>query len=171
MTAQSIVRLAGPADYDQVWRLLMLAFKENAQFSLSHNKVHWFIQRALFPDRIQMSDTGPRCVIGVIGDHNLLEGIAFLSLGSFWYTDDRHIEEFIVFVDPTCRKSFHARALMGWMKGQSDAIGLPLLTGVISNVRTEAKVRLYERMVPKIGAFFLYKPEQAVRASSSAAVA
>ena len=167
MVAQSIVRLAEPADYGEVWRLLMLAFKENARFSLAPEKVHWHVQRALYP--LPPGDTGPRCAIGVIGDYTLLEGLAFLSTGNFWYTHEQHIEEFLVFVDPSCRRSFHAKALIDWMKACSDQNGMKLLTGVISNVRTEAKVRLYQRMVPKIGAFFLYKPEAMTRASSSEA--
>ncbi len=172
MVAPSIVRVAEPMDYAEVWRLMMDAFKENAQFSLAPEKVHYFIQRALYRDQIPEWDTGPRGVIGVIGEiGGKLEGLAFINLGSFWYTNDRHIEEFIVYVDSACRKSFHARAMINWMKEQSKRTQLKLLTGVISNVRTQAKVDLYSRMVPKIGAFFLYEPEQASRALSSAAVA
>jgi len=67
-----------------------------------------------------------------------------------------HLEELLVFVDPECRKSRHAVALVGWMKGLADDLKIPLLTGIISKDRTAAKIRLYDRMLPRIGAFYLY---------------
>jgi len=42
------------------------------------------------------------------------------------------------------------------MKNLSDQLGIPLLTGIISKERTAAKIRLYDRMLPRIGAFYLY---------------
>jgi hypothetical protein len=38
---------------------------------------------------------------------------------------------------------------------------MPLVIGVISNIRTEAKIKLYERRLPKAGAFFVYNREYA----------
>lgn len=169
MTCPSIVRVARPEDRQEIWRLFLQGHRENAQFSLAPEKVDWFITRALHPDLIPQWDTGPRGAIGVIGDVGKLEALAFLTIGSFWYSHDRHLEEYVVYVDPECRRSYHARAMITWMKQQSHNTGLQLLTGVISNIRTEAKVNLYGRMVPKIGAFFLYNPN--LVAASSTAVA
>ncbi len=70
-----------------------------------------------------------------------------------------HLEELIVFTDPEHRKSNHAQALIQWMKDQVKNTGLPLMTGIMSNHRTEAKVRLYSRMLPKVGAFFFLSPK------------
>lgn len=168
MTCPSFVRIAGPNDRQEIWRLFLQGHRENGQFTLAPEKVDWFLTRALHPDQIQPWDTGPRGVVGVIGDVGKLEALVFVTIGTFWYSSDRHLEEFIVYVDPECRRSYHARALIAWMKQQSDQTGLPLLTGVVSNQRTEAKVALYSRMLPKVGAFFLY---QSVRASSAAVAA
>lgn len=167
MSCPSIVRVARPEDHRELWRLFLGGHKENGMFSLSPQKVEWFIQRALHPDMIPEWDTGVRGVIGVIGDIGSLEAVAFVNLGCFWYTEDRHVEEYMVYVDPECRKSFHAKALISWMKEQSQKTRLPLLSGIISSDRTEAKVRLYERMMPNVGAFFLYQPENIVRVSSA----
>jgi hypothetical protein len=169
MVCPSIVRVAGPQDYTEVWRLFLQGHHENGQFALAPEKADWHIKRALFPDMIPPWDTGFRGAIGVIGEVGKLEAAVFVGIGSFWYSHARHIEEYIVYVDPECRRSFHARALINWMKERSEATQLPLLTGVISNARTEAKVKLYERMLPKIGAFFLLHPEGSVRSSSSVA--
>ena len=41
--------------------------------------------------------------------------------------------------------------------GIDDDLGIPLIIGVLSNQRTEAKIRLYERQFgAPAGAFFLY---------------
>ncbi len=168
MTCPSVVRIAGPADRQEIWRLFLQGHRENGQFTLAPEKVEYFMTRALFPETIPDWDTGPRGAIGVIGDVGALEALVFVTIGSYWYSHDRHLEEFIVYVDPECRRSYHARALIDWMKRQSDNIGLPLVTGIISNHRTEEKVRLYSRMLPRVGAFFLYGGKGSVHSSSAA---
>ena len=168
MACPSIVRSAMPADINEVWRLFLSGYRENGKFSLAPEKVDYFVQRALRPDLIPQWDSGPRSAIGVIGDVGRLEALCFVTIGTYWYTHDRHIEEFIVYVDPECRSSGHARALVAWMKDQSDKSGLPLLTGIISSQRTEAKVRLYRRMLEPVGAFFLYGGKGATSTSSAA---
>jgi hypothetical protein len=159
MSSQSIVRVAGPGDFDEVWRLLMESHEENAMFPLAEDKVRWFVNRVIYPDLIPPDDTGIRGVIGVIGAVGALEGLVFLTIGSHWYTHALHIEEYMVYVNPGHRRSEHAKSLVSWMKTQVELTGLPLLTGIMSNHRTEAKCRLYQRMMPKIGEFFFVTPK------------
>lgn len=161
MTCLSHVRVAVPADRQEIWRLFLQGHRENGMFTLSPAKVDWWLSRMLEPEKLPAWDTGPRGAIGVIGDVGKLEALVFVTFGSYWYSDQRHLEEFIVYVDPECRHSGHAKALINWMKQQSELTGLPLVTGIISNHRTEAKVRLYERLLPKAGAFFLFNPKGA----------
>lgn len=159
MTAPSVVRIARPEDHAEIWRLFLQGYKENGILELSPEKVNWFLARALQPEQIPLGDTGPRGVVGVIGQIGVLEGLVFLTIGEFWYSNSKHIEEFVVIVDPECRKSNHAQAMINWMKDQVEITQLPLLSGVISNERTEAKCRLYRRMLPKIGEFFYLTPK------------
>lgn len=168
MSCLSIVRPAVPADHQEVWRLFLQGHKENGMFELAVEKVDWFLNRALRPDLIPEWDTGPRGVIGVIGPVGSLEGLVFVTISSYWYSHQKHLEEFIVYVDPECRRSRHVYALVSWMKEQSEQTKLPLLTGIVSNHRTAEKVRLYERMLPKVGAFFLYGGKGSVAASTAA---
>lgn len=169
MPAPSIVRRAQPADHTEIWRLFLQGHRENGKFALAPEKCEYFISRALYPDAIPEWDTGPRPTIAVIGEVGALEAIAILAIGSMWYSHERHLEEFVVFVDPECRRGgFHARAMIDWMKSKSDLTGLPLLSGIISTERTEAKVRLYRRMMPAVGAFFLYGGKGTTSASSAA---
>ena len=171
MSSMSIVRIARPEDHSEVWRLFLQAHHENGLFPYAADKTEWFIQRAIAPWMIPDWDTGVRPVIGVIGDVGKLEGIVMITPGEFWYTRHKHIEEYLVYVDPECRKTFHARALIKWMKAQSDRTTIPLLTGVISNDRTATKCELYGRMIPKVGEFFFHVPMQSVLSSSAAFVA
>src|SRR5882762_10992078 len=118
MTCLSHVRVAAEADRTEIWRLFLSGHKENGIFHLAPEKVDFFLTRALNPHLIPHGDVGPRGVIGVIGQVGSLEGLVFVTIGSYWYTHDKHIEEFVVFVDPECRKSNHARSLIQWMKDQ-----------------------------------------------------
>jgi GNAT superfamily N-acetyltransferase len=159
MSSFSTVRIATAADHQEIWRLFLMGHNENGLFPLAPDKVEFFIQRVLHPELIPSGDTGPRGVIGVIGQAGALEGLVFLTIGTYWYTYAKNIEEFIVYVDPEHRRTNHAQALVGWMKQQVEITKLPLITGIISNTRTEAKCRLYRRMLPKIGEFFFVGPK------------
>ena len=163
----STVRTAVEADRKEIWRLFLQGHKENGLFELAPEKVDWFITRMINPETIPPWDTGPRGTIGVIGPIGNLEGLAFVIIGGFWYTHDKHLEELLVYVDPECRKSGHSRSLIEWMKQQSLETTLPLVTGIVSTHRTEAKVRLYERMLPKVGAFFLFNGKGSIVGSSA----
>jgi hypothetical protein len=69
------------------------------------------------------------------------------------------LEERAIFIPPEYRgvKGGRARRLCEFAKQAAKAMEMPLLIGVLSNHRTEAKVRLYERQFGKpTGAFFLY---------------
>jgi hypothetical protein len=38
----------------------------------------------------------------------------------------------------------------------ADKVGISLVVGIVSNIRTAAKVRLYRRVLPECGSYFLY---------------
>ena len=156
MHSPSIVRIATPADHDDLWRLFLMGHRENGLFPLKHEKVEWFLQRALYPRLIHPGDTGTRAQLAVIGPVGKLEGMAFVILNQYWYSEAYFLDELIVYVDPECRKSDHAKAFIEWLKKTSDDLGIPLLTGIISKDRTAAKIRLYDRYLPRIGAFYLH---------------
>lgn len=159
MSSPSTVRVAGPKDFDEVWRILLESHRENALFPLAEDKVRWFVNRVIYPETIPIDDTGIRGIIGVIGPIGAIEGLVFLTVGSYWYTHAKNIDEYMVYVSPGHRRSEHAKALVEFMRRQVELTGLPLVTGIMSTTRTEAKVRLYERMLPKIGAFFYLSPK------------
>lgn len=152
----SVVRQATQLDHQEVWRLFLMAHRENGLFKLAPQKVEYFLQRALNPQNIHPQDIGPRGEVAVIGAQGKLEAIGFMLISQFWYSEDYHLEELVVFVDPECRHSEHAKKMIEWMKKSADTLKIPLLTGIISRDRTEAKIRLYDRYLPRIGGFYLY---------------
>lgn len=157
----SVVRVARPEDASEVYRLLLLGHAENSLFPFDSGRVTYFVQRFLWAHMMPPDDPGPRGVIGVIGPHGgHLEAMTMVGICQQWYTMVRHLEEYIVYVDPEHRRSNHGKALIDWLHEQSQKTNLPLLTGILTSYRTEAKVRLYERYYgEKAGAFFLYSSE------------
>lgn len=152
------VRIADMEDKPEVMRLLVEAHDENGLVPYHLPKVEWWLDRMLNPDAIPAWDTQPRGVIGVIGGKRL-KGLAILIIGSIWYATERHLEELIVFVPPEHRAQWHHNTLIEWMKEQSRSTGLRLMAGILSDKpRIEAKIRLYERKLPKAGAVFCFDP-------------
>lgn len=97
-------------------------------------------------------------MIGVIGPPGDIRASLYLNIEQVWYSNDWHICELWNFVHPNYRREDYGSRLIRWAKSMSDTLTINLLVGVLNNVRTEAKVRAYERLMPKAGAYFLYKP-------------
>ena len=71
----------------------------------------------------------------------------------------RSIEEKTVFVHPDFRNvgGGRARKLCEFSKKVADELEMPLIIGVLSNNRTQSKIKMYERVFGEpAGAFFLY---------------
>ena len=102
-------------------------------------------------------------VIGVIDGDAEIAGAILICLTRMWYVSSDslgHLEELFSFVRPKYRKSKNAEALIEFAK-QCTSTGLPVVIGIVTNKRLEAKVRLYrQRLGLPIGAFFAYGIEQ-----------
>jgi len=145
------VRIGTPDDVHGVMDLALSACDENGFVSPNPEKLLQQIWPALNLDQ------GLLGIIGNTGEK--LQGAVLLRVGSMWYSDDEVLEEKAIFIDPKYRsaKGGRARRLCEFSKHVADNLGIPLIIGVLSNHRTEAKVRLYERQFGKpSGAFFLY---------------
>lgn len=169
MTSPSVVRSATPADEPELWRLLRLHHAENALFPLSERKVGFYVDRALHPEKIDADDSGPRGIVGTIGQTGALEGMVMLILGSPWYTESIAMDDCVNFVDPAHRQSAHAKALIAYSKHIVDQVrvGHPdfrMMMGIVSNNRTAAKIRLFSRELDEpVGAFFMYPPARGLK--------
>jgi GNAT superfamily N-acetyltransferase len=148
------VRLATEEDEDALFALLLQLHAENGLFRLNRDKV---IQG------IQWATKRQGGIIFCIDDPRGSGVVASLGMcvTSDWYSDDEYLLERWNFVHPDYRRTDYARKLLDqakwchhWFKQQG--ISLPLQVGINSFDRTQAKIRMYARHMPCIGAFFLY---------------
>jgi N-acetylglutamate synthase-like GNAT family acetyltransferase len=141
------VRLATPGDEDEIFAICKMLHAENGLFPMSESAVR---------SRIRECTEQKGGIIGVIGAPGQIEAIICLILNQFWYSSAWSLDEQFAFVLPNCRKSSNAKELIIFAKACATALQLPLVIGVLSNERTEAKVRLYERQLGSpAGAYFL----------------
>lgn len=149
MLAERTVRLGMPSDEPEVMEMCRMLHEENGDlFPMVDDCVREVLSLAF-------NKTGG--VLGLIGEPGSIEAMIFMLISRIWYTKHWHLEELFNFVRPEHRKSNNAKLLIQFAKRCADDSGLPLIIGVISNTRTEQKVRLYQRQLSKPrGAFFFY---------------
>lgn len=140
------VRIAIPSDEEALFHFLTKnLYQENGMFSLSEAKV-----RQAINNYCNQRDS----LIGLIEDETGIVGCVGLYIASFWYTDEYHLDEIFNFVREDRRCSNYAKDLIDFAKWCNENMNLVLMMGILSTVRTEAKVRLYSRRLQMIGAFF-----------------
>lgn len=141
------VRVAVPSDEVEIIRLMRAAFFEQPIFPLNEDKMRETIRHCV---------NRKGGVIGVIDGPKGLEGYLIATLFQHWYTDAWHLEELSNFVHPDCRKPGHAKALIEFAKWFAETMGYPLIMGILSTQRLEAKTRLYQRQIKMVGAVFAH---------------
>ena len=148
----SRVRIADERDEEALFELCQFLHGENGIFTMSEPAVRAVLRKAIIGP-VEMR----RGIVGVIGERNDLHGAIFLEIGSQWYSDDISLAELFNYVYPQHRKTSASNDLIAFAKKMSDHFGVPLMIGVLSNTRTEAKVRLYRKQLGEpVGAFFLH---------------
>jgi len=145
------VRIADVIDLDDVMELTLSCHNENGFIPANPKK----ILDDLYPALTRYGG-----IVGMIGGRSKpLEGCVVLRIGQVSYSDVDVLEEKFLFVHKDYRAASvgRARLLAEFTKLAADLLGKPLIIGVLSNHRTKAKVRLYERVFGEpAGAFFLY---------------
>jgi hypothetical protein len=149
------VQIAGPADEDAIIQQLELNDAENGFCPTDWAKVRRAVVKCT---RGPEGDEPPAGVIGLIyGANGKLEASAGFLFTQWWSTNDIHIEEIWTFVHPEHRRTTHAKMLYRFGKWLSDEMGsIPVLFGVLTVKRMEAKIRLVQRELPQVGALFMY---------------
>ncbi len=148
---QVIVHSATRDDLPELMRLLHIMHAEGGMFPLDEECALEMFGRAL--DQRQKQG-----IIGIIrGDDADIRAFMYLMITRFWYTSQYHLEEIFNFVRPDHRRSNYADAMLRYAIHCADDIGVPLLIGVLTNLRMESKVRLYRRRLGMpAGAFFVH---------------
>jgi GNAT superfamily N-acetyltransferase len=97
-------------------------------------------------------------IMGVVGE-DTLEAAILLRVEPHWYSDDLCLLERAIFVHPDFRKSKIGRAklLCEFAKKAADNLKIPLVIGILSSQRVEAKIKLYARQFGEpSGAYWIY---------------
>ncbi len=150
MLTTSRVRKATAADAPELMEMCRELHTENGMFTMDETKVQEMLERAF-------QQKG--AVIGALGQTGKIEGAIFMLITAFWYTRDFCLEELFSYVRPEYRRSTNAKELINFGKRCSDELGIPLVIGVVSNERTQAKVGLYQRQLSDpCGAYFMHRP-------------
>jgi GNAT superfamily N-acetyltransferase len=154
------VRLAKPEDEEEIMAICRQLHEENGIFPMSETKVRAKVHECLY-------QRGG--IMGVVGEPGEIEAVICLTLGQAWYSDAWSLEEHFAFVLPNHRGSEDAKELVIFAKACARELGLPLMIGILSNERTAAKVRLYQRQLgAPAGAFFLVGAKTGQRHEASA---
>jgi len=145
------VRIGTPADVHAVMDIALACAAENGLTNPNPIKLLQEVWAGLHQDG---------SIIGVIGEsHEYVEAAILLRVESLWYSDDKSLIERAIIVRPEYRqaKGGRAKLLCEFAKKVAGKLDVPLLIGVLSNQRTEGKVRLYERQFgPSAGAYWIY---------------
>lgn len=141
------VRLATKDDEPQLMALCRELHSDNGLFQMDDDMVRAMLHRAF-------DKQGG--IVGVIDADKEIAACLFMLISNFWYSREHHLEELFSFVRPAFRKSNYANELLGFAQKCADALHIPLVIGVLTNRRMEAKVRLYSRKLgTPAGAFFV----------------
>jgi len=147
------VRLATPADEGELFAMLLMLHAENGMFSLNPTKV---IQG------IRWATERKGGVIFVIEENNRIVASLGMTIAQDWYSDDEYLLERWNYVHPDYRRGDYGRRLLEQGKWSSEwfrvnsKIAMPFQCGITSFDRTEAKIRLYARHMPCVGANFIW---------------
>jgi hypothetical protein len=149
-TDEPVVRTGTPEDVHGLMELAMLGADENGLTRPDPQKILQDIWSSLNLEH---------GICGVIGQPPHLEGMVVLRVGSLYYSDEPALEEKIIYVRPEFRSAKGGRAnkLCRFSMEAADRLHLPLIIGILSTIRTEAKVKMYSRLLgPPSGAFWIY---------------
>lgn len=146
-----VVRVGTPEDVHDVMELALMGSKENGFVNPNPTKMLDDVYNALSRNH------GIMGLIGPPGEKP--QGAVLLRIVTTWYSDELIIEERAIFIHPDYRSAKGGRAsrMCEFSKKVSERMQLPLMIGVLSNQRTEAKVRLYRRHFGEpAGAYWLF---------------
>lgn len=142
------VRLAVEDDVPQLMGMCRMLHEENGLTGWAEDRIIEAVQRAI---------AGDGSVIGVVGQTGRLEAMIHLFISRMWYSNDPHLEELYAYVHKDHRRTNNAKSLIEFAKSTAERLEVPLLIGILSNHRTEQKIRLYQRRLGKpSGCYFLY---------------
>lgn len=145
------VRKAGSLELEPLWEFMCANTSENALFAVDYSQFRWLLEEAL---------NGKTSIILVIDGERGYAAVMWLTLERPWYSAEWVLGERWVYVHPDYRNTDCWEKLIDFAKTSAIEMGLPLVMGISTNCRVDAKIRLYRRKLPLIGGLFLFDPRR-----------
>jgi GNAT superfamily N-acetyltransferase len=137
------------SDLPEFMRLFRIMWAENGMFDLDEDCVRDTFNRA-----VRNKEGVIGLIKGPLGD---VRGMLYLLITRYYYTRQLHLEELFNFIAPEFRRTNYADALLRYAMHCQKELNIPLIIGVLTGSRMEAKVRLYRRRLGMpAGAFFVH---------------
>ncbi len=155
----SKVVAANPDDLENIMNIMPLLHGEGGIFSLDLDCAREKLRSILYNDET----IG---VLGIIrgGEDCPIEGVIALEFNRYWYSRDWYVDELFTFVHPERRKgNHHARSLIDFAKQLTTEFSktspdIRLMIGIVNNIQTEKKIKLYNRYLKPAGVFYTFTP-------------
>jgi hypothetical protein len=149
ITCPAAVKLATSKDAEELVDLLIENHRENGLASLNLESLWEAIVRGC-----ERQDA----MIGIIRGPKRIEASAGLYRGPWWFSREQHWIDYWNFVHPDHRKTTHAKMLLEFANWVGSQFSEPVFMGVLSDHRTEAKMKLYGRKLRLVGGTFVAGP-------------
>ena len=157
-TYVNLVSIARPEEEGAIMAMCRRLHLENGLFDLNEDKVRTLLRHCY----ARKDNNETRVIVGVIRNcKGVIEASTCLTVSTYYYADSWHLAELWNFVDEPYRRSHNAEALIQYGKACARRMGIPLITGIITNHQLSGKVRLYRRLLgTPAGAFFIYNSDR-----------
>jgi len=134
---------------------------------MMHAEMGFFsVNQAKVVEGIKVATEQRGGIIWVVEDKGRVAATLGMVFAQEWYSDDEFLAERWNFVHPDFRKTDYARKLLEQAKWTHERLKLgedgcdgriiPVQVGINSFDRTAAKIRMYARQMPCVGAYFIY---------------
>jgi hypothetical protein len=149
------VRLATMRDEPAILDLLLEDLAENAT-AVAPPSISAIMRNVEMGTRSRGGFTG--VIDGIAGP----VAVAILIPTTWWWSDSVYLQEVVLYVTPSARKRHAGADLLRWECWLADQMTATaghqvfVLAGVTATHRREAKERLYERHMNRVGAFMIY---------------
>jgi GNAT superfamily N-acetyltransferase len=141
------IRKAGIHDLLPLIGSASIILGESALQALSPEKVAALVQRCVEFDR---------ALAGIISGPTGIEASIGLVIESFDYSDEQHLSVKWLGVHPEFQRKNHGATLMSFAKWAQEMVGVPLFMGLSTLEALQAKLHLFVRSAPQVGALFSF---------------
>jgi hypothetical protein len=146
------VRKALTADYGRLFQFAAAQYQECALQPPSDARIAEIVRRCVSMDG---------ALAGVIDGPSGIEASVGMTIEQFDYSDARHLRIKWLGVHPHFRRTNHAARLMDFVKWCQENIStsgetLPMFMDVLTQGALQAKMHLYLRSAPQVGASFAW---------------